>query len=295
MFRRDREVNLDSPVLVMALDGWVDASLAGGNVMAALIGSANSEPVATFDTDLLLDLRSRRPTQHIVDGVLTEVSWPEVQLRAGRDAAGRDLLLLVGPEPDYNWRSFSASVAELVSSLGTRLAVGVGGFPAPVPHTRPVRVVTTATDAEMAKRVGFIPGERVVPAGIHAVLLKELKSAGVPALSLWAMVPHYLSGMPYPACSVALMERLSELSGLTIDTNELRAAAEVTRQRVDELISEKEEHVLMVRTYESQFDANAEGMAAGGSGPELRLEDLPSGDELAAELERFLREHPPQQ
>lgn len=276
------------PIMVMALDGWVDAGLSGGNAMAALLGAIRTEVVATFDADQLVDQRSRRPTQRIVNGVLETLIWPEIQLRHGTDAAGNDLLLLVGPEPDYRWRAFTQEVVQLSSELGVRLAVGVGGFPAPMPHTRPIRIIATATDGDTANEVGFIPGTREVPAGIHASLLKGFEAAGIRALSLWAMVPHYISAMPYPEASVGLLETLVRIGGISLDDTELRAAAKVTRERIDELIVQKPEHVEMVELLERQSDQEAQ---AAGDHPPLDVDNLPSGDELAAELQRWLGEH----
>lgn len=283
MYTVESTPSLQSPVLVMGLEGWVDAGLGGAAAMASLLGSIETEVVATFDTDLLLDHRSRRPTQRIVDGVLESLTWPELQLRSGKDGAGNDLLFLVGPEPDHQWRAFTSAIVGLTSDLGVRMAVGVGAFPAPVPHTRPVRLAATATLPELAVRVGFIPGTRELPAGVHAALLKGFHLVGVPALSLWARVPHYVAGMPYPAASAALVGGLAAVADLTLDPTDLEEAAAVTRQRIDELISQSDEHVAMVRGLEAQMDSEEEAP------PPLQFDDIPSGDEIAAELERFLR------
>ena len=282
LYRVEREVSLTDPVMVMGLDGWVDAGLSGASAMAALLGNIKTEPVVTFDSDVLLDYRSRRPTQRIVDGVLTDLTWPEAQIRVGRDAQGSDVLLLVGPEPDHQWHAFTDSVVGLASEFGVRFATGLGGFPAPVPHTRPIRIVATAIDSTVAGQVGFIPGVREVPAGVHASLLKGFERQGIQAVSLWAMVPHYVAGMPFPATSLALLEQLQALTGLDVDTSELKAAAAVTRQRVDELIAQSAEHVEMVLNLESQHDAQI-------AATNMPTDNLPSGDEIAAELERFLR------
>ncbi len=287
--RRELDIDVDRPVLVMCLEGWVDAGLSGGNAVAALLGSMHTETLFTFDADLLIDQRSRRPTQRIVDGVLESVTWPEIQLRHGSDAEGNDLLLLVGPEPDYRWREFTKELVRVSGELGVRLAVGLGGFPAPMPHTRSTRIIATAIDAAVANDVGFIPGVREVPAGIHASLLKGFEAEGIPALSLWAMVPHYVSGMPYPQASVGLLDHLSRLGGLTIDVTELQAAAEVTRERIDGLIAQNPEHIAMVAGLEQQMDSEVTSSNV-TEHPPLDVDNLPSGDEIAAELQRFLRE-----
>ncbi len=292
LFRKELDVELHRPVLVMGLEGWVDAGLSGGNAISALIGGMRTEPMVTFDADQLVDHRSRRPVQRIVNGVLDSVTYAEIQIRHGTDAAGNDLLLLVGPEPDYRWRGFTDELTQLCSDLGVRLAVGLGGFPAPMPHTKPTRIIATAIDQVIANDVGFIPGVREVPAGIHAAILKGFEHQGIPALSLWAMVPHYVSGMPYPDASVGLLDHLARLGGITVDVTELRAAAEVTRTRIDGLIAQNPEHVAMVDQLERQVEAEAVGFSGANANehPPLDVDNLPSGDEIAAELQRFLRE-----
>jgi hypothetical protein len=263
---------LNRPVLVVGMEGWIDAGLGAATAMATLLGSVTTEPVATFDVDTLLDHRARRPIVRIVDGVNTGLRWPEILLRGGHDSEGHDLLLLVGPEPDHQWRAFTAAVGELAMSFGVRLVVGLGAFPAPVPHTRPARLVSTATTGELAQQVGYLPGALDVPAGVQAALERGFAEIGVPAAGLWARVPHYAAAMPYPEASAVLLEGLRSVAGITADTTELRRAAEASRQHLDELIANSEEHVALVRRLESQVDA-----------------DVPSGDEIAAEVERFLR------
>lgn len=290
--RRDLDVPLHRPVLVMGLEGWVDAGLSGSTAVAALLGSMRTETVVTFDSDQLIDHRSRRPVQRIVNGVLESVTYAEIQLRHGTDAAGNDLLLLVGPEPDYRWRAFTGELTSICAEFGVRLAVGLGGFPAPMPHTKTTRIIATAIDQVIANDVGFIPGLREVPAGIHAAILKGFEEQNIPALSLWAMVPHYVSGMPYPDASIGLLDHLSRLGGITVDVTELRAAAGVTKTRIDGLIAQNPEHVTMVEQLERQVEAEAADASGANSSehPPLDADNLPSGDEIAAELQRFLRE-----
>ena len=263
---------LDHPVLIVGMEGWIDAGLGASTAMATLLASVTTEPVATFDVDTLLDHRARRPIVRIIDGVNTGLRWPEIQLRGGHDADGHDLLLLVGPEPDHQWRAFTAAVGELAMSFGVGLVIGLGAFPAPVPHTRPARLASTATNAELAQRVGFLHGALDVPAGVQAALERGFADLGVPAVGLWARVPHYAAAMPYPEASAVLLEGLTSVAGITTDTAELRRAAEGSRQHLDELIANSEEHIALVRQLETQADA-----------------DVPSGDEIAAEVERYLR------
>ncbi|MBV9254471.1 MAG: PAC2 family protein [Actinobacteria bacterium] len=276
------DVDLDEPVLVMGMEGWIDAGLGGGAAMATLVEQVPNQVIARFDTDLLLDQRARRPVLRIVDGVTSPLKWPDIELRAGEDRAGKSVLLLVGPEPDMQWKSFTNAVVGLGIEMGVRLAVGLGAFPAPVPHTRPTRLASTATNAELAVQVGFVPGTIDVPAGIHAALERGFADQGVPAVGLWARVPHYAAAMPYPSASAALIDGLASVAGLTLHSGDLQTAAAVTSQRIDELIANSEEHTAMVQQLEAQVDAAEE---PGG----FDVGNLPSGEEIAAELERFLR------
>ncbi|MFN2506543.1 MAG: proteasome assembly chaperone family protein [Acidimicrobiales bacterium] len=278
---------LDAPVLVMAPDGWIDAGLGGGGAIATLLSEIPTELVATFDSDGLLDHRARRPVARIVDGVYQDVLWPEIQLRGGKDAEGRDVLVLAGPEPDHQWRAFAAAVGELSQHLGVQLLVGLGAFPAPIPHTRSGKIVATATSAELAEQVGVVSGSLDVPAGIVVAVQRRFAEIGIPALALWARVPHYAAGMPYPEASAQLLEGLTEVAGLTVDTTQLREAADVARKRLDELTANSIEHQTLVRQLEAQVDAEeSDDLMSGG------LANLPNGDDLAAEIERYLREQP---
>ena len=285
LYKMQTDRDLDSPVLVLGMEGWIDAGLGGGGAMGYLLDAIPTEVMATFDGDQLLDLRSRRPAVRITDGVLSGLTWPEIELRVGRDPAGRDVLILTGPEPDMQWRAFVSSVVSLALDLGTRLVVGVGAFPAPVPHTRPVRLAAVATDSELAEKVGFMPGSLEVPAGIHAALQEGFGEAGIPAVGMWARVPHYVATMPYPAASAALVECLATVAGLDLDATDLHDAAALARSRIDDIIAASEEHAQMVH----QLEASAEAAEAEANVAPINLSELPTGDELADELERFLR------
>ena len=274
--------DLTEGVLVIALDGWIDAGLGAAGAIAALLQAGPTELVAGFDGEELLDYRARRPVLRLVDGENTGLGWSEIQLRAGQDRAGRPIAYLVGPEPDLRWRGFAAAVGDLASELGIRLAVGLGAFPAPAPHTRPVRVAGVSPDQVLAGQVGIVPGRLDVPAGIEGVLELALARVGIPAVGLWARVPHYVATMSYPAASAALVDALAEVGGLDLDSSGLHRSADVVRQRVDELIAASDQHREMVRQLETNLDA--------AEGNPLDLGQSPSGDELAAELERYLRD-----
>ena len=283
IFDVHREPVVQDPVLVVCLEGWVDAGLGATTALAALLGSGETEPVVTFNGEHFLDQRARRPVARIVNGVTTELTWPRTVVRQGRDAEGRDILFLVGPEPDFHWRAFTDAVVGLARSWRVRLVVGLGAFPAPAPHTRPIRLAATAPteSSYLIERVGIVQGELEVPAGVMAALEVAFGQAGTPAVSLWARVPHYVAGMPFPEASAVLVEGLAGIAGLTLDSTALRRAADSSRRQVDELIAGSSEHEAMVRKLEESIDAS-EGNAMG-------VDEVPSGDEIAAELERFLR------
>ncbi len=274
--------DLNEPVMVIGLEGWIDAGIAATTALATLLDTIPSTLLATFDTEYFIDQRARRPIAKIVDGVTTELTWPEIQLRHGRDGDGADVLFLVGPEPDFHWSDFVESVTDAAGRFGVRLVVGLGAFPAPTPHTRPVRIIGTApaASAHLLANVGSVSGELEVPAGIGTALELGFADVDVEIVTLWARVPHYVASMPYPQAAAALVDGLARISGLTLDSGRLRAAGEDARQRVDDLVTNNPEHASMVARLEAAAD-QSEGTSLG--------EALPSGEELAAELERFLR------
>lgn len=274
--------SLERPALVLGLEGWVDAGYAAATAVNALLESARHELVATFDADALLDQRSRRPVLRVSHGVHGGLTWPELRLLAATDTGGRSLLVLAGPEPDLRWHEWSQEVVALGLRLGVELVVGLGAFPAPAPHTRPVRLAATASNEELAGRVGFLPATMEVPAGAQAVLEVAFGEAGVPSIGVWARVPHYAAATPYPEASAVLLDKLADLTGLTIDTDALREAGRKARDQIQALIEASEEHSAMVRQLEQQQD-NELGLSA------TEFTHLPTGDEIAAELERFLR------
>jgi proteasome assembly chaperone (PAC2) family protein len=283
LYRLHNDHLLTHPVLVVGLEGWIDAGLGAATAVASVLSADRSELIATYDGDHFLDQRARRPVVHLVDGVTTEMTWPQTQLRSAPDLEGNDVLYMVGPEPDFHWKGFVDATIELAQRFATRLVVALGAFPAPAPHTRPVRLVATGppTSVELLDRVGRTRGELEVPAGIGSALELGFSDAGIDMITLWARVPHYVAAMTFPEASVALVDGLAALAGLRYDTSELRRAADMSRHQVDEVIAGNRKHVEMVRELEKEVDA-AEGNPLG-------INTLPSGDELAAELEQFLR------
>jgi hypothetical protein len=283
LYRLTGEPAPDSPVLIVALDGWVDAGLAGSTALSGLLESIETRVYAVFDPEPLIDQRARRPRLRISDGLNEGLTWPEPVVRVGTDRLGSGIAVLTGPEPDFRWKHFASSVVSLAGAMGVRLMVGFGGFPAAAPHTRPIRLASTATSRLLASQVGFVDGTIDVPAGVEAVLEEALGQAGIPAVGLWARVPHYVAAMPFPAAAVQLLDGLAAVSGLVIDSSVLDEAAATAKTKVDELIAQSSEHAAMV----SQLERNVDALE--GEPEILREEDMPSGDDLAAELERYLR------
>ncbi len=283
LYRMVEEPALSEPVLVVALEGWVDAGYGAAGASAHLLGATETSLVASFDVDVLVDHRSRRPVLHLVDGVNTGLSWPATELRLGHDLEGRDVLVLTGTEPDVRWRAFTHEVVALSVGLGVRIVVGLGAYPAPVPHTRPVRLATTATDAELAARGGEVHATLDVPSGVGAAIEERCAELDLPAIGLWAQVPHYAAGMPYPAASATLVDGLARVAGLRFDTDPLHEAARLHRERLDELVGTNIEHTRMVHNLEAAYDAERAGPSRGAFTPA-------AGEDLAAEVERFLRD-----
>ena len=271
--------DLESPVLIMVLKGWIDAGLGADGAAEVLIDKLERRTVARFDADVLLDWRARRPVMRLEEGINAQLSWEETELSWTKDEAGNDLLLLLGNEPDHAWLAFSEQVVDLAVDLGARLVLGLGAYPAPAPHTRPPLLAASASRADLA--AGFVLSSVEVPSGVQGMIERRAALRGLPALGLWVQVPHYVAAMPYPAASLALLEAANRAGDLRLPTSDLADRAASNRLRLDELIAQNPEHQSMVAQLESQADEEATNVALSAT----------SGDELAAELERYLREH----
>jgi hypothetical protein len=279
---------LQEPVLVVMLTGWIDASGAAAAAMTALDHAVRARPLVTFDEDTYIDYRARRPILHLRDGVNTRLVWSVPELKVGRDETGRDVLLLTGPEPDMAWRRFAATVADLAQRLGVSRMVALGAYPFAAPHTRPPHLSVTSPSAEVIAGLPFRTSSVDLPAGMAAALEQSLWERGIPSLTLWAQVPHYVATMSYPAASVALIDALHTAAGIVAEVAELRREAVLQRERLDQLVAANSDHRAMVAQFEQFYDA-AEQQSSRTTRPPTDLE-LRSGEELAAEFERFLRE-----
>ncbi len=270
---------LTRPLLVAAFRGWNDggqgASLAGA-YLAKLWGA---ERFAEIDAEGFYDFQATRPQVSLVDGTMRKIDWPEnAFLHARLPGLDRDAVLLLGTEPSLRWRTFSGLVVELARMLEVELVVTLGSLLADVPHTRPAPVTGSATDPQLIERLGLQASRYEGPTGIVGVLHDTFHRAEMPSASLWAAVPHYVSLAPSPRAALALCQRLGELLGAPIDTAELEEGAERYAEQVSEAVATDAETSAYVEELEQRSDVLES---------EARL---PSGDSLAAELTRFLRE-----
>ena len=279
---------LDEPVLVQALTGFVDAGSAIQLSRETLLDQLKGQVLATFDLDQLLDYRSRRPPMIFVEDHWESYEQPSLDLHLLHDQLGTEFLLLAGPEPDLQWERFIAAITGLIERLGVRLTIGLNAIPMAVPHTRPVGVTAHATDKSLlGDRESWL--QRVqVPASVGNLLEFRLGASGHDALGFAAHVPHYLAQTAFPAAAELLLDSISSSTGLALPTGQLRAAATMVREEVDKQVADDEQAGRLVASLEQQYDAFVRGrqgnLLADQAGP------LPTADELGAELERFLAE-----
>lgn len=287
--------DLNAPVMVVMLQGWIDAAGAANDAMSAIESQIDPLPLATFDPDVFMDYRARRPTMEIRDGRNHSIDWPSIDLYAGKDLQGRDMIILRGHEPDSAWNRFSTAVRTLAQQLNVSMMVGMGAYPFPTPHTRPSNLSCTTPTLELLAKVPFIRSTVDVPAGMTAVLEQVLHDSGIPSISIWAQVPQYLPGMTYPAASMALLEGLRTVASLHFETGSLEHEAVIQSERLNRLVSRNTDHSEMVAKLEAAYDAlsPAEHSASNLIVP-MSENDIPSADELAAELEAFLRDANPE-
>ena len=279
---------LDHPTMVVMLTGWIDASGAAAAAMSALDEESHARVVATFDGDTFIDFRARRPTMELREGVNSNVVWPSIEVKAGHDLDGHDVLLLTGPEPDMAWRLFSRAAADLAVQFGVRRLIALGAYPFATPHTRPSRLSMTSPSQAVADSLTLLKNSVDVPAGVAAVLEHSFHDRGIESLGIWVQVPHYIASMAYPAATVGLLTGLAEVAGIRVDASQARRETIIQRHRLDELVAGNEEHTAMVAQLESLYDAAEQHSEA--DAPTLSAADIPTADELGAEFEQFLRD-----
>ena len=277
--RIDERPQLERPVLIAAFRGWNDggqgASLAG----AYLAQAWAAERFAEIESEDFYDFQATRPMVSLVDGVTRRIDWPEnTFLHAPLPGGGRDAIILLGVEPNLRWRTFSEHVTTLATTFGVELVITLGSLLADVPHTRPAPVTGSATDPELIRQLGLQASRYEGPTGIVGVLHDACGRAGLKSASLWAAVPHYVSLTPSPRAAKALVDRLAELMQADVDTAELDEAADAYAQQVSEAVAADAE----TSAYVEQLEQRVDEIAAEA--------DIPSGESIAAELTRFLRE-----
>jgi hypothetical protein len=284
------EPMLHEPILIVMMTGWIDAAGAAAAAAQVIADDCETTPIARFDDDTFIDYRARRPTMELRDGVNTNLRWNHIELLAGRSPEGRDVLVLMGPEPDMNWRRFSKAVGDIAVELGVTHMIGFGAYPFAAPHTRTPRLSCSSPSVDVLANVPFARSSVDVPAGMAAALEHTMHDRKIPALGIWAQVPHYVSSMTYPASSVALLDGLAEATGVRIAGASLRNEIDIQRERIDQMVADNVDHQLMVTQLESLHDAAVEDDAdAADAAAEMRLK---SGEEIAAEIQEFLRDQP---
>ena len=277
--RVQRRPDLTRPVLIAAFRGWNDGAQAASLAAGYLAKTWGAERFADVDPEDFFDFQAARPHVSLEDGLTRRIDWPETAFYHARpNGSDRDVVLLLGIEPNLRWRTFTELLIGLVRELGVEMMITLGALLADVPHTRPSPVTGSASDPELVRQLGLSSSRYEGPTGIVGVLHDACRQADIPSASLWAAVPHYVSLTPSPRAAVALCERLGSLIGLEIDVSELEEAARSYEEQVSEAVASDEDTSAYVEELERRVDELEESA------------DLPSGDALAAELTRFLRE-----
>ena len=270
---------LERPILIAAFRGWNDGGQGASLATGYLAKLWEAKRFAELDPETFFDFQATRPHVTLEEGLTRRIDWPATVFYHGRPPGlDRDAVLLLGIEPNLRWRTFTDLLVGFTQELGVELVVTLGALLADVPHTRPCPVTGSATDKQLVERLGLSASRYEGPTGIIGVLHDACLRAGLPSASLWAAVPHYVSLTPSPKAALALCERLGDLLGAQIDTGELEEAAENYAEQVSEAVASDPDTAAYIEELEQRADTLAEEAA------------LPSGDALAAELTRFLRE-----
>jgi predicted ATP-grasp superfamily ATP-dependent carboligase len=277
--------NLDGPPLVCAFKGWNDGGEAASIALRYLQERWGAKTFATLDPEEFFDFQVTRPTVRLEDGVSRVIEWPKNDFAAA-SVRGRDVVLFNASEPNVRWRTFTGAVLDTAKEIRSSMLITLGAFLTDVPHSRPVPVVGSAVDEETADRLGLARSQYEGPTGIVGVLHDASNRAGLPSVSLWAAVPHYLPAAPNPKAALALVERVAQLLELPVITEPLTRAVRSWEQTVLGVVQESDELTEYVARLEAALDEN-EGRTG------MSQEQVPSGESIAAELERFLREQGP--
>ena len=273
---------LERPPLICAFKGWNDGGEAASIALRYLRERWDAETFATVDPEEFYDFQVTRPTVRLEEGVSRVIEWPKAEFAAA-SVGGRDVALFGATEPNVRWRTFTGAVLATAKEIRSSMLVTLGAFLTDVPHSRPVPVVGSAVDEETAGRLGLARSQYEGPTGIVGVLHDASNRAGLPSVSLWAAVPHYLPVAPNPKAALALVDRVSELLGISVNTKPLTQAVGRWEQTMLGAMEESDELTEYVARLEAAADESV-GQAR------LTEEQVPSGEAIAAELERFLRE-----
>ena len=278
--RWDHEPALHDPIVVCAFSGWNDAADAATDAVEWLAARYVAQEFATIDEQVHIDFQAQRPVVTLVDGVTRDLSWPRYSLRAAATADGQpDLVMITGPEPNYDWRGFCDAVMETATTLGARTVVTFGALLADAPHTRAPRLTGSATEPETMDEIGLTRSRYEGPTGIIGVLHDTCRQAGFRAASLWVPVPHYVAAPPNPPAISALLDGLSRSVNLDIDRRELIVASEAWRARVDAAVAADGD----LGTYVDNLEAQQ-------TEARVNPDEIPDGDTLAEAFEEYLRE-----
>ena len=273
---------LERPVLIMAFQGWNDGGQAATLAAGYLARLWGARKFADIDPELFVDFQATRPRVTLTDGSTRRIEWPEnVFYRARIPGTNRDAVILVGVEPNYRWRTFTELVADLVRDLGIEMVVTFGALLADVPHTRPAPVTGAASDPKLVDELGLQLSRYEGPTGIVGVILDACRRESIPSVSLWAAVPHYVSLAPSPRAARALCDRLGGMLGIGIEVGELAEAETSYVEQVSEAVASDADTQAYVEELEQRADS-LDWLEESG--------DLPSGEALANEITRYLRE-----
>ena len=271
---------LRSPTIVCAFAGWNDAASAATTALEAAAASLETEIVARVDPEEFYDFQVNRPTIRLVEGEARHIEWPATTLLAASvPSAERDLVLLSGVEPNIRWRTFADAILDGAERLGAQMLVTLGALMADVAHTRAVPITGLASDPELVEQLGMGRSSYEGPTGIVGIIHDACRRWGLRSASLWAAVPHYVAAVPNPKAALALLRRLEGLTGVAVDASELEDASEQFTEQVDQAVAANPEIEELVRNLEASQQEDYE-----------ITPEMPSGDDIAQEFQRFLRQ-----
>jgi proteasome assembly chaperone (PAC2) family protein len=272
--------------MICAFSGWNDAGDAASAALTFMGEALNAERFARIDPEDFFDFQSTRPHIRLTEGQTREIMWPGVEIYAARvPLAPRDLILVQGPEPSMRWKSFCAHLVDLAEALGAQMVVTLGALLADVPHSRPVSITGLASDEVLVEKLALQQSTYEGPTGIVGVLHSAVAEAGLPAASLWASVPHYVAAAPNPKAALALVRKIEALVAVSVDASELETAAVAYERQVSRAVESDPEVQAFVERLEEAQSVDTTPLGPG---------DLPSGDAIASDFQRFLRQRGPE-